>query len=735
MRQRPPESAAGVGGAGKLGAVRRSRKLCVVTTIGVTALLGAFSSSASAATWAPCTFAEVAIDCATYDMPLDRSGVFPGATKVRAMRMAAPEGPRMGTLFVIAGGPGQGSQAMMELMSSLFGGANRYDVIAIDQRGSGYSEPLNCPRIESGDFRFDGADPRTDWAITQCADAIGGSRIAYNTAEAVADLEAVREDLALGPVSLFGVSYGTKVAMAYAKTYPATTRSLLLDSLVPTEEPSSFDTDSIAALRRALGEICARRACRGINTAPVSGLAKVASRLAREPIPAFSVSTTGRIVETKIDDAALFEIILQADFNLFFYNQLPGAITRALRGDYAQIARLYAIATGSYSVDFSQTAAKRAARKAPGPAKSITRKPGKRINGRDAELLAAFSNTMNVATTCADFNPPWARGDDLSGRQEAIVAAANAIPDATFSPFSRGTIRDNSLATICRGWRQSATAPAIPAGPLPTVPTLALNGSLDLRTPNAWAERSIAGNPAAQLAIIPATGHSVIGTDASGCALSLAKRFLIFGATDGKCTSKAATLPIAPLPSGSINSVSTPRGSCRGVSGRRCAVAKRKVAAGYLAMRDAIDQLVLGNMFDGPGLYSGAWYMDFDISEDLTELIPVSITMSGLSNVAGTSVSGSLDLTTFPNSGGRLRVSDDTGRDYRITYSGRIAYDRADDRLVLQARRGKERVTIRIGGRSRARASKSFAVSQKSLKLRANYGRAVGLAPNGSFAR
>lgn len=701
----------------------------------MTALCGAFSSSAWAATWAPCTFAEVSIDCATYDLPLDRSGVFPGTTKVRAMRMAAPEGPRMGTLFVIAGGPGQGSQAMMELMASLFGGANRYDVIAVDQRGSGYSEPLNCPRIESGSFRFDGADPRTDWAITQCADAIGGSRIAYNTAEAVADLEAVRQDLALGPVSLFGVSYGTKVAMAYAKTHPSTTRSLLLDSLVPTEEPSSFDIDSIAALRRALGEVCAQRACRGINAAPVSGLAKVAARLARDPIPTFSVSQTGRIVETKLNDAALFQIILQADFNLFFYNQLPGAITSGLRGDYAQIARLYAIATGSYSVDFSKKAARRAARSAPGGAKTITRKPGKRVTGRDAELLAAFSNTMNIATTCADFNPPWARGDDLNGRQEAIVAAANAIPNEAFSPFSRATIRDNSLAVICRGWRQSATAPAIPAGPLPAVPTLALNGSLDLRTPNAWAERSVAGNPAAQLSIIPATGHSVIGTDASGCALSLAKRFLIFGATDGKCNSKAPTLPVAPLPSGSINSVATPRGSCRGVKGRRCTIAKRKIVAGYLAMRDSIDQLVLGNMFDGPGLYSGSWYMDFDISEDLTELIPVSITMAGLSNVAGTAVSGSLDLATFPNASGKLRVSDDTGRDYRITFYGRLAYDRDDDRLVLEARRGKERVTIRVGGRSRARANKTFAISRNGLKLRANYGRAVGLAPNGSFAR
>lgn len=717
--------------------MKSGRPLAVILSLAALSFFATIlaPTSASAATWSPCVYALIPIDCATYDLPADRTGAFPGTTKVRAMRQSAPEGPRMGTIFVLAGGPGQGSAAMMDLMASLFGGANRYDVVAIDQRGSGESEPLNCPRIESGDFRFDGADPKTDWAITQCSDAIGGARVGYNTAEAVADIEAIRADLGVGPIALFGVSYGTKLAMAYAKTYPQNTRSLLLDSLVPVDEPSSFDTESVAALRGALGELCQSGRCKGINRAPVAGLAKVSSRLARTPIPTFNVTPTGRVVQSQINDDALFSVILQADFNLFIFNQLPSAITSALRGDYTQISRLYAIASGLYAVEFSKRAANAAAKRVPRPTKKVERRAGAEIRGRDAEQLAAFSNTMNVATTCADLAPPWTRGDDLSGRQAAILAAADAIPNEAFSPFSRSTIRDNSLAVICRGWRQSATQPAIPAGPLPDVPTLALNGSLDLRTPVSWAQRSIAGNPKAELAVIGATGHSVIGTDISGCALSLAKRFLIFGATDGKCNSKPQALPVAPLPPNSLRAVALPRGSCRGVSRSRCATLRRSLNAGYLAMRDSIDQLVLGNMFAGPGLYGGSWYLDIDISDDLTELLPIGISMSGVSNVPGTSVSGSLNLTTFPLASGTLRISTDSGDEVRVSFFGRVAYDRANDRLTFTTRGRNRGVSARIGRSSgKARAAVKY-VSRNELKLRVNYSRAAGLAPAGSFAR
>lgn len=463
-------------------------------------------------------FTVMNIDCATYDMPRDRTGAVPGTTKVRAMRVAAAEGPRAGTMFAIAGGPGQGSQEMISFISALFEGANRYDVVAVDQRGSGASEPLDCPRIETGDFNFSGDDPATDRPITSCSVSLGAARSTYNTAEAIADIEAIRQDLGIDKITLFGVSYGTKVALAYARTYPDHVQSLLLDSVLPVEEPTSFDLASIEASRRALGDVCGSGRCKTVNKSPVSSLAKVSTELERNPIDTYIVSDLGKVSKGKIDAEALYSIVFEADFNLFIYNQLPAAMTTALHGDTAMLERLYAIVSGAYGSSDSLRGARRIAKRAPKHKSAVTRKPGTLINGRDAESLASFSNTMNLATSCADFNPPWVRGPDLTGRQAAIDAAANAVRDSQFYPFARKTARNQSIATICRGWQQSAVAPTISTAPLPDVPTLALDGALDLRTPISWAKRAIASNPKAQFKEIPFTGHSVIGTDISGCA-------------------------------------------------------------------------------------------------------------------------------------------------------------------------------------------------------------------------
>jgi pimeloyl-ACP methyl ester carboxylesterase len=691
------------------------------------ATAGASAPQAGAATpWLPCVYAAVPMDCAAFDLPLDRSGGVPGTTTVRAVRVAAAEGPRLGTLFVIAGGPGQTAQVMLGLMSQAFGGANRYDLIAVDQRGSGASEPLNCPRVESGTFKWNGSDPATDRPFTDCSVALGPQRAAYNTAEAVADLDAIRSDLGIAQVSLFGVSYGTKVALAYGQAHPANTRSLLLDSVLPVDMPGAFDVDSLAALRGALGQICAANRCRGIGQGPVTNMARLAARLERRPLPTFLVSPTGRITDERIDDSDLYDIAFSADLNLFIYNQLPATLSEALRGRTAQLERLFAIVNGSYGASSSLAGARRLAAEARRTDRPQTRpRPGGQVTGRDAESLAEFSNTMFFATTCADFAPPWPRSTDVAGRQPAIDAAAGAIPQSAFNPFSRRTAAAGSTSAYCRGWQQDPAPPALAPGPLPDIPTLALDGSLDLRTPVSWAERAVAGDPRAQVVRIPNNGHSVIGTDTSGCALSLAKRFLIFGATDGRCRKTAPALPIAPRPARSLSAVRALPGRCRGLRGARCLRARRQLTAGYQALRDSFDQFLIGGSDGGPGLFSGSWTIDYDVDEMLT-ISPSALSMTDVSNVLGFGTSGTLGLLELPSIDGSLTVAG-----FRVNVGGRIAQDRSADSLTLSGRRGRTRVTVRIRPRSRGGVA---APESAALKLRRNYTLA-SVPPVGSPAR
>lgn len=700
--------------------------ILAAATVAATMALGATPASA-ANTWLPCVDAEIPYDCATYLMPLDRTGAMAGATSVRATRFSATEGPRMGTIFVIAGGPGQTASVMLGLMLDSFSGANRYDIIAVDQRGSGSSEPLNCPRIEAGTFDWDPGDPRSDGPFTDCSLSLGPQRAAFNTVEAVADLETIRNDLGIAQATFFGVSYGTKVALAYAQAHPANTKALLIDSVLPTDMPAQFDVDSIAAARGALRRICSGNRCRGIGNSPVSNLSRLASRLERRPIPTFLIFPDGRVSEQKIDAVALNEILFSADVNAFVYNQFPGMLTEALDRNDAQLQRLFAIINGAVGSNDEMAGARRLAAKLPKPSKiSSPPKPGDRVVGRAAEDLADFSTTMFFATTCADFQPPWPRSSDVSNRQAAINAAANAVPDSQFYPFSRATARNNSTSSYCRGWQQSPTPPAIAPGPLPNVPTLALNGSLDLRTPTSWAERAIAGNPSAQLVDIPNTGHSVIGTDLSGCALSLAKRFLIFGATDGKCRETSPAVPVAPRPPTSLQSVRAPAGNCSGFRGSGCARAKQTLTAGYLAMRDTLDQALIGGMDAGNGLLSGTWGIEYDLGGDFS-LIPLGLSMGGVSNVPGVYTSGRLGLENAPRVSNNLRMGG-----WRVRVAGQINYDRANDSLTLTARRGRARVSVRI--RPRASRVTTGAVTARQLKLRRNYALAAN-PPASAFTR
>ncbi len=671
-------------------------------------------------------FTILQLDCATFDMPVDRTGAVGGTTKVRAIRAAATEGPRLGTLFVIAGGPGQPSDVMLDFMTSLFTGANRYDIIAVDLRGTGLSEPLDCPRIELGNFKFDGADPATDGPITACANALGPARFGYDTAESVEDIDAIRADLGLGQISLFGVSYGTKVALAYAGAHPASTKSLMIDSVLPVDQPGAFDTVSLEAMRKSLEEVCSGSRCRGVVSSPVAKLAKLAARLQRNPIDTVLVDANGKPQMAKIDDEALYELEFAADFDLFIYNQLPATLDAALRGNSAPLERLFAILSGGAGATAKKSSAKRFTSYLPKRRHQAGAryKAGTKLRGRAEVDVAAFSNTLNLTTSCEDFIGPWGRGAALPGRQNAIDAAVNALPASAIYPFPRTTVRNESLSTICRGYSESPAPPALVAGPMPPVPTLALDGSLDVRTPVAWAKQAIAGNPNATLAVIPHTGHSTIGTDVSGCALSLAKRFLIFGAVDGKCSRSALPIPVARRAVTSTNSVRPLSGSCRGLRGRRCASAKKAVTAGYLAMRDALDQYVIGGAFEGPGLYGGGWFLESDLADDLFTEIPVAIEMDGLAQVPDVIASGRLAVEDFPKVDGHFSVDDFGGRSYRVDIRGRFAYDQKNDRVTITARGGGKVVVLRRRGAGGASAR----VSIHNLKVRSNYQRAVLLS-------
>ena len=172
--------------------------------------------------------------CTTFMVPEDRQ--HPAAKKIGlhvAWLKARAGTPKPDAMFFIAGGPGQAStEAFLEEAPSFDRIRSEHDILLVDQRGTGSSNRLDCPQPPPD------AQP-SDAAIVAAAEAclkqLHGDPRFYTTTVAVQDLEALRAAMGYKQVDLYGISYGTRVALQYLRAYPDSVRAVVLDGVVPAD--------------------------------------------------------------------------------------------------------------------------------------------------------------------------------------------------------------------------------------------------------------------------------------------------------------------------------------------------------------------------------------------------------------------------------------------------------------------------------------------------------------------
>jgi len=459
-------------------------------------LLGAPSAGASVA-YVPCP-GQAALQCGTLDVPLDRSGVVPGAVRIATIRKLAPANPTRTAVVGLVGGPGGVAKPFAGDFARLLAPAlTSRDLVMFDPRGVGDSSPVRCS--------FSGS---SETAIGQsCAARLGATRGLYTTAATVEDIESLRLADGYEKLVLYGVSYGTKVAMDYAARHPTRVEALVLDSVVLPVGGDPLQRTTFAAMRRVLAQLCAGVACRGITGNVVGDLAGRVRSLSRRALRGYLTTARGTRLRGSIDREDLYLIVLGGDRNPTLRAELPAALTSARKGDSAPLIRLWARSADIISLQEKQAA--------------------------DSE----FSDTIFAATICEEALFPWDRAAPLTVRAQQINAVARGLGEAAFSPFDIQTALGSANINLCAGW-PVASPPFAPAGPLPNVPTLVINGTSDVRTPLEDANRIQALIPAAQILAVPHTGHSALSSDLSGdgCALRAVGQFF----------SGAAVSPCAP---------------------------------------------------------------------------------------------------------------------------------------------------------------------------------------------
>lgn len=217
--------------------------------LAVAALASVVPSSAAALT--PCR-GQSDFGCGTLNVPLDRTGAMAGTVPLHYA--VQRRGPKR-VLIALSGGPGQSSVAAASSFAvTLDPALSHYKLAVLDQRGTGTSGVLNCPNLQ----RLRSLDPFLPAAVAACAGRIGPARAYYSTAETVLDIEALRQKLGAEKVALMGISYGTHVALQYARAFPTRVDRLILDSIVGPDGPDPFLLDTYRNMPRVLAEQCSR---------------------------------------------------------------------------------------------------------------------------------------------------------------------------------------------------------------------------------------------------------------------------------------------------------------------------------------------------------------------------------------------------------------------------------------------------------------------------------------------
>jgi len=218
------------------------------------------------------------------------------------------------------------------------------DILLIDQRGTGASNPLEC------DLPSDPASPelrdpaRFRAAVRRCRTELErkADLRSYTTPFAMDDLDEVRGWLGYPRLNLYGVSYGTQAAMVYLRQHPERVRSVVLHGVIPLDVPVWLELPRTS--QQALEETfaaCARQpGCHAAFPHLAEEWNALLKRLAEKSVKVkVSSPETRRTVEVPIDAEVLRDFVFKTLYSAERIHDFPLLIHRAHAGDYRPLAR------------------------------------------------------------------------------------------------------------------------------------------------------------------------------------------------------------------------------------------------------------------------------------------------------------------------------------------------------------------------------------------------------------
>jgi len=394
-------------------------------------------------------------------------------------------------LVFFAGGPGQSATESWPIIAGALKKVNETrDILLVDQRGTGQSNPLKCPQIELDEALA------LDWdelgrTTRECLDSLDGDPRFYTTTIAMHDIDAARAALGYETVNLYGGSYGTRAAQVYLRLFPERVRTVVLDGVVPqtlalgTEHAEKLDQ----AIYRVLKNCDADALCSEAFPATAEKLATLIQELEADPVTVtVEHPTTGKPFTLTFNREVLSTSLRFLTYSADTQAMLPLLINEAAteqRFDRLASQMLIA-ATG---------------------------------------LQQSISQGMELSVMCAEDYPLFPQ-----------EPAANN--------YLMGDIMHKSVGIQCEIW---------PRGPVPEnfhepvtgdLPVLLLSGELDPVTPPEYADQVAVHFSNSRHLIAPGQGH--IATT-RGCMGKIVSEFIIEGSADDLETDCISNMQATPF--------------------------------------------------------------------------------------------------------------------------------------------------------------------------------------------
>ena len=416
---------------------------------------------------------QVDARCGTLTVPEDRSDSAGRQVELHvAVIPAIKRNPEPDALFLLAGGPGQSAiETFPAIIALMYPIHEDRDIVLVDQRGTGQSNPLRCldPEDESLD------DEQVIAVLKSCPKNLDADLRFYTTEIAMTDLDEVRSALGYETINIYGASYGTRAALTYLRMFPARVRTLTLDAVVNPEFVMFMDAaeDGQAALDKFFARCESDDDCKTTFPNLRSEFEGILNRLEESPT---EITMPHPLTSKPLDLTLTRQMIANMVFNTLYVPDLVATLPLSIHTAYAD---------SNYVPLISQ-----------------------------AFLVnAGLYDGMFYAVTCTE-DAPLISADEAAKRGEGSI-------------FGDRTV---DFMSVCAEWPKGAVSRQFREPVASDVPVLILSGESDPITPP-WHAEKVAESLTNELDLVfSGMGH---GNLFSRCSMNLFKDFLESASTAG----------------------------------------------------------------------------------------------------------------------------------------------------------------------------------------------------------